>query len=93
MNADSSNFKRLQRSTRFDGMGLVMMDDGGSRIETQDGPQDRQTWVAVLIPPSESQYAIQQMDGLHEELMKQFGAVELHAYEIFQRKGCWRRCP
>ena len=70
-----------------------MMDDGGSSIKAQHGLQDRQTWVAVLIPPFESQYAITQMDGLHDELMKQYGAEELHAYDIFQRNSCWEKVP
>ena len=33
------------------------------------------------------------MDGLHDELLKLFGTVELHAYEIFQREGCWAQVP
>ena len=87
----TSSFLKLQRSARVDDIGLVMMDDGGSSIEAQHGLQDRQTWIAVLIPPFQSQYAITQMDGLQDELMKQFGAAELHAYEIFQKAGCWEK--
>ena len=70
-----------------------MMDDGGSSIKVQHGLQDRQTWVAVLIPPFESQYAITQMDGLHDELVNQYGAEELHAYDIFHRERCWEKVP
>ena len=57
------------------------------------GHKDRQTWIAVLIPPLQSKYAITQMDGLHDEVAEQFGAAELHAYEIYQRQGCWAQVP
>ena len=93
MNTIFSNFLNLQRSSGLGGTGLVMMDDGGSKIGTRDGPQDRQTWIAVLIPPLQSQYAITQMDGLHDEVAEQFGAAKLHAYEIFQRQSCWAQVP
>ena len=43
--------------------------------------------------PLQSQYAITQMDGLCNEVAEQFGADELHAYEIFQRQGCWAEVP
>ncbi len=93
MNTISSNFLNLQRSSGLDGTGLVLMDDGGSKIETRNGSQDRQTWIAVLVPPSLSQYAISQMDGIHDEVKARFGAAELHAYEIFQRQNCWAEVP
>ena len=63
MNTNPSNFLRLQTSSGLDGTGLIMMDDGGSKIETRARQQDRKTWIAVLIPPLLSQYAITQMDA------------------------------
>lgn len=88
-----SSFIRMRDSLKLTKKGLIMMDDGGSTIHTSEGPQKRQTWVAVLIPPDQAEQSIDQMEGLVSEIHARFGARELHANEIFQRKGPWADVP
>ena len=89
MHASPSRFAKLRESSELDGTGLILMDDSGSAIDTDEGKQDRKSWVAVLIPPSDSSDAITQMDGLSDELQRQFGVREFHAHEVFHGRGSW----
>ena len=84
-----SNFVEMQESSGLKGKGLIFLDDGGSTIHTSEGPQKRQTWVAVLIPPDQAEQSVVQMEGLVAEIRERFGVSEFHANEIFQRKGPW----
>jgi hypothetical protein len=89
----ASTFKTMLQESKLSAKGLVVMDDSGATIQTSSGPQLRHTWTALIVPPAQTSHALQQMDGLQDELQSRFGANELHAHELFQRKGPWAAVP
>jgi hypothetical protein len=89
VNEIASTFKKWLDESKLSQRGLILMDDSGAKVQMSSGPQKRETWSALIVPPARTDHSIQQMHGLCDELRSRFNANELHAHELFQRKGPW----
>jgi hypothetical protein len=71
----------------------VFIDDTGSQGQRQNlahMPDDRFSWVAVVVPPLQGANVFQQMDNCIQYIGEAFGADELHFNEIMSGKKAWK---
>lgn len=72
----------------------VFIDDTGSQGQRQNlahMPDDRFSWVAVVVPPLQGANIFHQMNNCIQYIEEEFGADELHFAEIMSGKKAWKR--
>lgn len=88
-----ANVKDIRRVIKAEKCACVFVDDSGSQGQAQGlphMPDDRFSWVGVVVPPKKGEYVFEQMDGCLELIRNTINADEFHFSEIYNGKGAWK---
>lgn len=85
--------EEIRRITENEGWACVFVDDTGSQGQIQGlrhMPDDRYTWVGIVVPPFRGAYVFEQMDGCLN-LVKNYADVdEFHFVDIYGGRKKWK---
>ena len=85
--------ENIRSTIVVDNCACVFIDDTGSQGQKQNIPHlpdDRYSWVGVVVPPTKGERVLTQMDNCVDLIKQEYGVQEYHFVEILGGKAGWK---